>query len=247
MGTSQDLGLVTAYGYAKAGGYTGTEAEFEDLIANLPRYATAAATSATNAAASATAAANSLSQTNTVYSYTVSEYNKTVTEAASAAEAENKAEEYASAAATSMAQAATSAASAVNSALSASTSETNAQDSATAARNSATSIGQAETRCSSYALTAESCSTESRSWAIGGTGTRSGEDTNNARYWSEQAAHAAGGGVVSFNDRSGSVLPIAHDYNAGQIDYDNTTSGLTATNLQAAIDEILQMIRDITQ
>ena len=27
-----------------------------------------------------------------------------------------------------------------------------------------------------------------QSWAVGGTGTREGEDTNNAKYWSEQAA-----------------------------------------------------------
>ena len=32
-----------------------------------------------------------------------------------------------------------------------------------------------------------------RSWAVGGTGTRQGEDTNNAKYWSEQAEAAAGG------------------------------------------------------
>ena len=31
------------------------------------------------------------------------------------------------------------------------------------------------------------------SWAIGGTGTRPGEDTNNAKYWAGQAENAAGG------------------------------------------------------
>ena len=31
----KDLGLVTAYAYAVAGGYTGTEAEFEELLGNI--------------------------------------------------------------------------------------------------------------------------------------------------------------------------------------------------------------------
>lgn len=37
----------------------------------------------------------------------------------------------------------------------------------------------------------------SKSWAVGGTGTREGEDTNNAMYWSKKAKEAAGGGVSS--------------------------------------------------
>lgn len=44
--------------------------------------------------------------------------------------------------------------------------------------------------------------------------------------------------VESFNSRTGAVVPAASDYDADQIDYDNTTSGLTATNAQAAIDEL---------
>lgn len=31
----QDLGMVTAYAYAKAGGYTGTEAQFEEMLGSL--------------------------------------------------------------------------------------------------------------------------------------------------------------------------------------------------------------------
>lgn len=33
--STKDLGLVTAYGYAKDGGYTGTEAQFRALLANV--------------------------------------------------------------------------------------------------------------------------------------------------------------------------------------------------------------------
>ena len=46
-------------------------------------------------------------------------------------------------------------------------------------------------------------------------------------------------GVYSFNGRTGAVSPATSDYDADQIDYDNTTSGLTATDVQAAIDEVV--------
>lgn len=35
MAITKDLGMVTAYAYAVAGGYTGTEAEFQQLMADL--------------------------------------------------------------------------------------------------------------------------------------------------------------------------------------------------------------------
>ena len=56
-----------------------------------------------------------------------------------------------------------------------------------------------------------------QSWAVGGTGTREGEDTNNAKYWSEQAAAAAGGGVMSFKGRTGAVMPASGDYTAEMV------------------------------
>lgn len=33
---TQNLGIVTAYGYAKKGGYTGTEEEFYKALAEMP-------------------------------------------------------------------------------------------------------------------------------------------------------------------------------------------------------------------
>lgn len=48
--------------------------------------------------------------------------------------------------------------------------------------------------------------------------------------------------VASFNGRNGTVTPQASDYDADQIDYDNTVSGLTATDVQAAIDEIVNLV-----
>lgn len=44
--------------------------------------------------------------------------------------------------------------------------------------------------------------------------------------------------VNTFNTRTGDVVPAASDYDADQVDYDNATSGLTATEVQAAIDEV---------
>jgi hypothetical protein len=44
--------------------------------------------------------------------------------------------------------------------------------------------------------------------------------------------------VNTWNTREGDVLPEDGDYEADMIDYDNTASGLTATDVQAAIDEV---------
>lgn len=48
----------------------------------------------------------------------------------------------------------------------------------------------------------------------------------------------ASAGVASFNGRTGAVVPVAGDYNAAQVDYDNTDSGLTSNRVQGAIDEL---------
>lgn len=45
-------------------------------------------------------------------------------------------------------------------------------------------------------------------------------------------------GVTSFNSRTGAVSPAASDYDASMIDYDNTSSGLVATDVQSAVDEL---------
>ncbi len=54
------------------------------------------------------------------------------------------------------------------------------------------------------------------------------------------AIAGAGVGVVeSVFGRQGVIVATAGDYDAVQVDYDNTNSGLVATNVQAAIDEVL--------
>lgn len=58
-----------------------------------------------------------------------------------------------------------------------------------------------------------------------------------AEYWAHVAEHAVTG-VASWNGRTGAVVPVAGDYDASQVDYDNSNSGLTATDTQGAIDEL---------
>lgn len=62
------------------------------------------------------------------------------------------------------------------------------------------------------AQSAEESALLSQSWAVGGTGVRDGEVTNNAKYWAQVAEGAAGGGVSTFNGRSGAVVPQSGDY-----------------------------------
>lgn len=87
--------------------------------------------------------------------------------------------------------------------------------------------------------------TEAQSWATGGTNTRVGEDTNNAKYWAEQAASIAGGNaVLSFNGRTGIVAPRSGDYTATQISYGNNSN--VNAELTSINDEITTDKNDIS-
>lgn len=76
---------------------------------------------------------------------------------------------------------------------------------------------QRENAETGYVARAESAAQLSESWAVGGTGTREGENTDNAHYWAQQAQAAAGGGVTSFNNRAGAVIPQSGDYTAKMV------------------------------
>lgn len=73
------------------------------------------------------------------------------------------------------------------SATSAASSATSASTSATSASSSASTASTKASQAASSALSAESSVTLAQSYAKGGTGTRSGEDTDNAKYYKEQA------------------------------------------------------------
>ena len=116
------------------------------------------------------------------------------------------------------AQAAQSKAEAANT--SAQTAKADAEAANTSAQSAKADAESAKSAAAGSAQSAQASVKLSESWAVGGTGTRTGEDTNNARYWSEKAQNAAGGGVSSFNGRSGAVTPQIGDYTAEMVGAD---------------------------
>ena len=65
------------------------------------------------------------------------------------------------------------------------------QDYVTTCQTSAQNASLSASNASGSATQASASATEAESWAHGGTGTRQGEDTNNARYWAERAQSAS--------------------------------------------------------
>ena len=100
------------------------------------------------------------------------------------------------------------------------TAQSKAEDAQGAAEASAAAAAEYESGAKSAAATATAGGNMAKSWAVGGTGTREGEDTDNAKYWAKAAQGAAGGGVTSFNGRSGAVAPQAGDYTASMVGAD---------------------------
>ena len=91
-------------------------------------------------------------------------------------------------------EASESATSALNSANTAVNAANNAATSATSAQTSANNAATSASSASSSAANATSQATLSQSWAVGNTGARDGENTNNAKYWAEQAKDSSQGG-----------------------------------------------------
>ena len=98
--------------------------------------------------------------------------------------------------------------------------KTAAESAKSAAVGSAQSAEASAQSAEASAQSAQESGKLSESWAVGGTGTRTGEDTNNAKYWAMAAQGAAGGGVSSFNGRSGAVAPQIGDYTAEMVGAD---------------------------
>ena len=149
--------------------------------------------------------------------------------------------------------AAASESAAATSEINAKTSETNAAKSAASAKASAESATTSKDAAATSAQNASNSAnyaranaTRAESYAIGGTSSRSGEDTDNAKYYAQQAkksAETAAGsitGVSSFNGRTGTIMPENGDYKAEQIAYDNSASGVSANTVQSAIDKVAE-------
>ena len=101
--------------------------------------------------------------------------------------------------ASSSAQTAQGAAStATNAASAASQSATSASGSASQAQASAAAAAQS-------AASVDGINKTAQSWAVGGTNTRPGEDTDNAKYWAQQAEAVAGGDFATKTEAQGYV------------------------------------------
>ena len=80
-----------------------------------------------------------------------------------------------------------------------------ASTAAEAASGSASQASAAATAAAGSAAGAETASKTAQSWAVGGTNTRPGEDTDNAKYWAQQAAAAVGGDFATKTEAQGYV------------------------------------------
>lgn len=139
---------------------------------------------------------------------------------AKAETAQSKAETAQSKAETAQGKAESAQSAAESAAASASGSAAAAASSASAAALSEDASAEYEAGAKTAAASAAANGKLSESWAVGGTGTRTGEDTNNAKYWAMAAQGAAGGGVTSFNGRGGAVVPKQGDYTAAMVGAD---------------------------
>lgn len=200
----------SAKGYAST---SGTNATAAAQSATDARSAKAAAETAASTATSAKTAAQT-AETNAKASETAAASSKTAAETAAST---------ATSAKTAAETAKTGAVSAQSKAQSA---QVKAEGAAADAEESAAAAAQSATQVAAISKTAES-------WAVGGTGTREGENSNNAKYWCESAQAIAGGGVTSFNGRGGIVKPQKGDYTPEMVGAD--ASGAAAA-VQSNLD-----------
>lgn len=218
-----------------------------------------AAQSAAETAAQTTgadaAAAKSGADTATEKAAAAAASAKTATDAAGEAQtAESSAKGYASTSGTNATAAAQSATDARSAKAAAETAASTATSAKTAAETAKTGAVRAQSKAQSAQVKAEGAAADAEesaaaaaqsatqvaansktaeSWAVGGTGTREGEDSNNAKYWCQSAQAIAGGGVTSFNGRGGIVKPQKGDYTAEMVGAD--ASGAAAA-VQSNLD-----------
>ena len=206
--------------------FTTARTEAETAAANAKTSETNAKTSETAAAASASSAAASETaarESSATATAKASAASGSATQAAAAQKAASASESAAKASETA-AKASETAAKAAQTG--AETAESNAKDSATAAAGSARSASGAATAASGSASQAQASAAAAaqsaasvdginktaQSWAVGGTGTRDGEDTDNAKYWAEQAQAVVGGDFATKVEAQGYVT--AHNQSA---------------------------------
>ena len=118
----------------------------------------------------------------------------------------------ANAAAESAESASASAQTAQSASSNAGTAASTASSAATSASGSASQAQASAAAAAQSAASVDGINKTAQSWAVGGTGTRPGEDTDNAKYWAEQAQAVAGGDFATKNEAQGYVT--AHNQSA---------------------------------
>ena len=176
---------------------------------------TAARESAATATAKASAAGESAAQAAESQAAAKSSENAAKISESAAKSAQSGAEAAEANAKGSATAAAGSARSASGAATVASGSASDAQASATAASGSASQAQASAAAAAQSAASVDGINKTAQSWAVGGTGTREGEDTNNAKYWAEQAQAVVGGDFATKVEAQGYVTthnqsPTAH-------------------------------------
>lgn len=111
----------------------------------------------------------------------------------------------ANAAAGSASQAAGSEQAAQSAANTASSAASSASQSAATASGSASQAQASAAAAAQSAASVDGVNKTAQSWAVGGTGTRPGEDTDNAKYWAQQAQTAVGGDFATKTEAQGYV------------------------------------------
>ena len=153
-------------------------------------------------------------------------------------------------------EASESATSALNSANTAVNAANNAATSATSAQTSANNAATSASSASSSAANATSQATLSQSWAVGNTGARDGENTNNAKYWAEQARDSSqggdmkksvydadGDGIVDDAEKLGGQLP---SYYAKATDLQNKTDKTYVDGQISTVNTLIATKADTT-
>ena len=136
------------------------------------------------------------------------------------------------------------------SATAAGASESAAAASATAAKTSETNAKASETAAKTSKTDAASSAKESKSYAVGGTGTRSGEDTDNSKYWCQQAHDISTGvtGVKGDSEstyRKGDVNITKANIGLGNVDNTSDADKPISTAGQTALDSTNSAVSDI--
>lgn len=215
---------------------TNKAGEASTSAANALSSANSAAASASTATTKASEAAASATAANTSKTQAATSATNAATSEANALVSKNAAAASATDANTKATQAGNSATAASGSAAAAATSAQEAAASAVTANTKAGEAHSSATNAAASAASAQGIDTLSRSYAVGGTGTRPGEDTDNAKYYKDQAAAIVGGDYVTQTDLTNGLATKVDTVAGKQLsteDYttaEKTKLGTVATN-----------------